>query len=103
VLTESSCTNGDLVPSVKSDSAGCAVAWPHGRTDLEQIANARLIAQAPELLSCSREAELALISLLMDAADPALTMEQAKAMALAHPLVVHLRRVIARASGGGQQ
>lgn len=50
VVTEFRCTDGSPTPGVFSKSAGCAVAWPHGRNDLEQIANARLIANAPRML-----------------------------------------------------
>lgn len=49
-MSDFRCTDGSLVPGVVSASAGCAVAWPHGRNDLEQIANARLIAAAPRML-----------------------------------------------------
>jgi hypothetical protein len=92
--------NGDLVPAVKSDSVGCIVAWSHGRTDAEALANAQLFAHTLELVSCVRAAERALIAMQVNASDPDLTIEQSKAEAVKHPLVVHLRRVISRAGAG---
>lgn len=50
-VTDFRCGDGSLAPGVMSEAAGCAVAWPHGRSDVEEIANGRLIALAPQMLA----------------------------------------------------
>ncbi len=65
VRTDFKCGNGQTTIGVAARDLGAgsgAVAWPCGTTDEQLIANARLMAAAPELLEANKKARACLLN-----------------------------------------
>lgn len=93
------CANGDITSGVVSTATGAAVAWPHGANAAEELANARLIAEAPAMLAMlprTRETLASLIEETLCAREPARPFSSVMDEVRAHPLLKELDQIIRR-------